>query len=62
MADLEVVALGPVGENVIVGCFFARERIETYALWAVLIIGVGIIFRIATGLFRRMNHTEQTET
>lgn len=61
-ADLELVGLSPVQENVVVTAFWTRARIETFGLWAVLVLGVGVLFWIAMGLFRRMNDTADTHT
>ena len=58
LADLELVALGPVGQNVVEVDFWTQDRLQTYALWAVLLCGVGVMLWIAIGLFRRMGATD----
>jgi hypothetical protein len=60
--DLELVGLSSIQDNVVVTEFWTRARIETFGLWAVLILGVGVLFWIAMGLFRRMNDTADTHT
>jgi hypothetical protein len=54
LADLEAVAIGPVAQNTVELDFWTRDQLETYALWAVLLFGVGVMLWIAMGLFRRM--------
>jgi len=52
--DIETVAAGPVLANSVHAEFWTRDRIETYLLWAILIIGVAVMLMIAIGVYRRL--------
>ena len=57
--NLEVVQVGPYRANDIHVPYWTRELIETYALWAVLVLGVVIMLWFAFGLFRRMENDSE---
>jgi hypothetical protein len=57
--DIETVATGAVAVNDVESYFWTRDRIETYLLWLVLIIGVAVMLWIALGVFKRLEHDDQ---
>jgi len=55
LADIEIVSAGAIEPNQGLAGFWTRDRIETYLLWAVLVVGVGVMLSLAVGLFKRMD-------
>jgi hypothetical protein len=54
---VSMVYLGGVQTIERVDVYWTQQRIEMFVLWAVLLVGVGILFRIAWGLYRGLNST-----
>lgn len=57
--DIETVGTGTVAANDVESLFWTRDRIETYLLWLVLIIGVAVMLWIALGVFKRLEHDDK---
>ncbi len=62
MEDVEEVALGPIETVQPVTEYWTRQRLETFGLWAVLLIGVGVLGRIAWNLFHSLRAEAVADT
>lgn len=53
--DVAIVYLGSVQAFERVEVYWTQQRIEVFVLWAVLLVGVGVLFRIAWTLYRGLS-------